>query len=123
MNKERRKSSMTTQRCPTSGMIGALVIGNTLRSLPGKVFERKLDEQVPPAIDGDDLARDRGRLGQQRHGAADLFQRWADAQRRAAVHLTKLLLGLIAASQHETWSDAVDARLRPQAHGQHARGI
>src|SRR5215831_9195657 len=76
-------------------------------SFPGKVFKGKLDEQVPPPVDGDDLPRDGGRFGQQRHGAADLFNRRTHAQRCPAVHLTKLLLGLIPTAKHEPWRDAV----------------
>src|SRR5215831_2037235 len=76
-------------------------------SFPRKVFKGKLDEQVPPPIDGDDLPRDRGRFGQQRHGAADLFDGRTHTQRCPAVHLTKLLLGLITTAKHEPWRDAV----------------
>src|SRR5690242_2172221 len=86
-------------------------------SFPGKVFKGELDEEVPPPIDGDDLPSDRCRFGQQRHGAADLFNRRTHTQRCPAVHLAKLLLGLITAAKHEAWRDAVDARLWPQAHG------
>ena len=66
---------------------------------------------------------DRRRIASSDHRPADLLA--ATARRPAAsfVHRPELLLGLVAAPEHEARRDAVDARLRPQAHGQHARGV
>src|SRR5690349_10134726 len=108
-NRRRRCSAVPHQERSTLSWTSHL-------SFPWEVFKGKLDKQVPPPIDGDNLPRDRGRFGQQRHSATDLFNRWADAQRRSAVHLTKLLLGLITAAKYEARRDAVDARFWPQAH-------
>src|SRR5262245_3530398 len=88
MKTSRRRSSTTMQRRPGGGRIEA-----TTRSLLRQVLEGIFDLQVAPAIDRDDLAGDRRGSGKQRYRAADLAERGADAERRAAVHLPELLLG------------------------------